>query len=445
MKKIALSLAIAFVVTSLAAATIDITYSIALKRDNGKVVLDDPAKLEDLKAVTGSTPALVITCLTGVDCKHLKVTLGATEVAADPTPTAQLATYRLPVKDLKVDTATSLKIEITENNQTATVADKVDVFRRPQASPQQSSPSGEAGTVDEMKKNSCASYLKKHQKDIVGSYDEPKDRAVVYMLASGRMLTRPPEHFDDNDVLELHVIADEGFEDVTAIRTSPIDRREFHILGEEQRSEIHEQALIDRPCRDYTSTVSYFSAPTGEVQLQSGDQILLSFQFPVARRYWGMYSMGPVRSQLPHQSFKLVKQGDSNVIANDFAGKSDIQYALFITPFFGGKRDVEKPLDMLSPRRLNLSVGITLQHTADNLLIGGSYYIGGILFTAGRQWARVTVLDPASGLAPGKAFTGTAAEIPTVKKLNSDWYVGATLDLRAALGIFSTIGRAATP
>ncbi len=426
--------------TAFALEPLDQPYQVALKRANNTVIID-ASDLTDPTLITGKAPYLSFNCTAPVDCTKLSVTIAGTALTAEATATARTASYRIPLDKINENTATSLTVSITENN-TKTDITTVGLIRTKQVV---TTTTSEPTDLDTMLKNPCTQYLLDHKGQIASTYDEENNLAVVYVYADGTFITDPPENFDDNDNLEVRVIADTGLGRVSARRSSPIVRRELHIVGEERRSEVTEHALVEqRPCTEHKSVASFFGAPRGEVQLRTGSTVVGSFELPVNRRYWGIYSMGPIRTRLGHQSFKVVKKGDQNVIARDVAGKNDFAYALFVTPYWTGPRDIEKRLPAFDLRRLNPTVGITLQHTADNILVGGTYDAGNVLIAIGWQGTRQTIIDPASGLKEGSVFTGTTAEIPTVKKLRSGLFVGVTLDLRAALGIFTSAVRGAT-
>jgi hypothetical protein len=173
-------------------------------------------------------------------------------------------------------------------------------------------------------------------------------------------------------------------------------------------------------CTTLTVELGDFDSGRGVVDIdligETSEQKLGSFEIGIAPLYTGAFSFGAVWTKLASPAFGLVYNGtDSIVTQTDDAGSFRIKYAIFYTPFLMGARDIRKG---------GLNINPTL----------GSAYV-----TAGVHAGRVRRLNGESGVHIGDAFTGTSAEVPVQRRWRTDFFVGTSIDLRAAVQLFKVV------
>jgi len=268
--------------------------------------------------------------------------------------------------------------------------------------------------------------------------------AVFYVNVNGEVISRPAVPIDENDkivvrvvgtrdrLLALKVERKSAFRDATSIR----------LVGEPEGT----RGLVQRdtsPLAIKEVVLSDFAPGKGEVQISAIDQTDTfkggDFDFQVNPLYRASLSFGPVYSWLADRSYGIASNGQQDVITVKDRISPRIHYLITYTHFIWGKRDIEKNKTLHPYEHLNPMFGLTLNDVLNNGFFGisldglnNSIYIQG-----GAHFSHVTTLDPASGLSLGSPFSLGADKIPTAKEWRQDWFLGATIDLRAAIKLFS--------
>lgn len=279
-------------------------------------------------------------------------------------------------------------------------------------------------------------------------YYRREDTIVVRVTPRGTVLSAPTEKMDENDLMVVHVLADPRLRGHLEVkRKSPIRTAgSFDVVGSGTPIQLPEgraqAGLLDfPPCIDHPFVVQDFASGTGEVEIkvtEGPEQLTSSFDFIVHNLYHGMFSFGPLRSEVSQDAFSLAPRGDEQIIVFSENGGEDVFYSVLFTPFVWGQRDIEKP-PLKFYHRVNPSFGVTLDDFSDNALAGISVDLGPFVFTGGVHFARVRKLSEKSGLSEGDPFAGEASEIPTTLHWDHGAFVGVSIDLRAASQLLQTL------
>lgn len=304
--------------------------------------------------------------------------------------------------------------------QTVSLADKVDV-----------------GALLTRDCNALASYR--------GSlYDARNDTAIFIVTPVGNVLARPGDVIDENDVIVVHVVGDTQIVPRLAV-TRISDFRtpgQVSFLGEGESIADLIKAARDSlapppPCvRRRFLITDLAPGKKGEIQLalvnEKGERSEVGkFDFGVHTLYSGAFSFGPIRTELRDPEIGTVTRSGKEIVTATENGTPRVLYVLSFTPFMWGRRELEEPGPWYT--HINPTIGIVPAHVQDNAMLGlsidvlNSFYLQG-----GVHAGRVRRLDTRSGIELGDEFTGTG-NVPTVKEWDADWFVGLTVDLRAAV------------
>ena len=373
---------------------------------------------------------LDLTC-NGIDCTTLIVKLDETKIEAQPTPSAGSASYPIPATATADNTLTIsssanpaiqsliLTIQGSRTTDDTTARKPLDVLRRVCGTPRSEA-----------------------------AYDARNNVAQVVVSPLGNVLDRPVESIDEDDLVRVIIWGDPDLLPRLRVRrTSPFRTPGgIRIVGQDADIAKFRQlsAGPEKPCEELTVKLADFEPGKGvvEISLIGADEELTlgSFELGVAPLYTGAFSFGAVWTKLANPTFGLVFNGtDSIITQTDDAGSFRIKYAVFYTPFILGPRDIRKRGLSVNP-----TLGIVLDDVSDNVLVGASVDIlSSAYLTAGVHAGRVRRIDDESGLDVGEAFDGNASQIPVQRRWRTQFFLGTSIDLRAAVQLFRVVFGAA--
>ena len=244
-----------------------------------------------------------------------------------------------------------------------------------------------------------------------------------------------PDSVDENDKVEVVVVADERLTPRLKVSRKSAFRAPgaLNVVGAGTSVGFRTQSS---GCQMLTTRVQNFAPGKGEVEItaltdKGGDQPTGSFDFGVNTLYSGALAFGAIRTELRDPAFGLVASGSDSLITRKEDGTARVLYVVTYTPFIWGKRDLEKRMPL--HHHINPMVGATLTDLSRNAILGvsvdlfNSFYLNG-----GVHAGRIRRLNSESGLEEGSPFVGNSTQIPTVREWDADWFVGVTLDIRAA-------------
>jgi len=276
----------------------------------------------------------------------------------------------------------------------------------------------------------------------------------------GNVYLRPEWPVDDRDRVRVTVIAKQ--EAVAQLRISRHSAFRsvgtLNILGAgtdvSKLLRQSEGAPVQLGCR--TVTLGDFASGKGEVEIAFVDdkgaaQVLGSFDFAVNPTYTGAFSLGAIRTPLLDPDIGLAFNGTDTVITAKTDGIQGedkkahrILYTVAYTYYMWGRRDVEKPRPFW--HRINPMMGVVLNDIPNNFIAGATVDLfDGVFLHAGAHAGKVRALDPHSGLELGDKFTAEAKELPIVRRWKTKFFVGVSIDLRAAAQLFTAAVGSAAP
>jgi hypothetical protein len=288
------------------------------------------------------------------------------------------------------------------------------------------------------------------------------DTARFVVNPLGIVAARPPENIDEADVVEVTVVGAQQLLPQLVVRRSSAFRTPggLSILGAEVEipvdvSALHRQAEgLESMCDARVYRLADFAPGRGEVEIavraESGEQSLGTFDFGVNRLYHGAISLGVLWTTLGDPEFGLVFNGQDSVITQteDPPGADKAEpnggrflWGLFYHPFIP-KRDIEK-----EKTRATFALGVGLNDVSENFFLGGSLdAASSVYLVVGLHAGRVTDIDERSGLRLGDPFEGTSDQIPTVRKWKVGFFIGGSVDVRAAVQLLrAALAGVATP
>ncbi len=302
-------------------------------------------------------------------------------------------------------------------------------------------PPAKAGGIDvgELLTRDCSALRRRFRSPL---YDAANDTARFIVTPVGNVLARPGDVIDENDIISVFVLGDRMV--VPRLVVSRIsDFRtpgQVHFVGEDGTLQDLVKADQGTPpircvAREFIVT-DFDPADKGEVGIalvdEDGEQKQVGkFEFGVNTLYAGAFSFGPVRTELRDPEFGVVARTGTDRVTVTEDGTPRVLYVLSFTPFLWGRRELQEPGPWYT--HINPTLGIVPAHLQENAIAGLSIDVLNSLYLQGGVHAgRVKRLDPRSGLRLGDEFTGTG-DVPTVEEWDADWYVGVTVDLRAAM------------
>lgn len=281
-------------------------------------------------------------------------------------------------------------------------------------------------------------------------YSTAGNRATFVVAPNGNVLLSPPPVIDENDEIDVVVV---GHTDL--LRALQVQRSSafqtpgaLNILGGDvpPATAATQKAAPIRPCDKIVVALRDFQPGKGEVSLAAlsdkGAVPTGSFQFGVNTLYSGAFSFGAIRTDLKNPTFGLVAKGGDSVISIVKDDKPRILYTLTYTPFIWGKRDIAKDSLSWSLSKFNPMFGIVLNDVSNNFIVGASYDLtSSVYVTGGAHFGRVRTLNTDGGVKLESTFTGSSAQIPVTTSWHVAWFIGVSLDVRAATQL---LGKAAS-
>lgn len=298
---------------------------------------------------------------------------------------------------------------------------------------------GEGIDVGELLTRDCRDSVRVTDPDAL--YDARNNLAYFAITPVGNVLARPADVIDENDVVIVTVVGDETVVPRLAVSRASTFRTpgQISFLGQGLSLENILKGEEEAPplrCVERQFRISDFAAGKGEVKLElldaEGKRAEVGrFDFGVHTLYSGAFSFGPIRTELRDPELGTVTRGGKEVVTVTEDGTARVLYVLSFTPFMWGRRELEEPGPWYT--HINPTIGIVPAEVQRNAILGlsvdvlNSFYLQG-----GVHAGRVRRLDPRSGLHLGDEFTGTG-DVPIVREWDADWFVGLTVDLRAAV------------
>jgi len=183
--------------------------------------------------------------------------------------------------------------------------------------------------------------------------------------------------------------------------------------------------------------------PSGGTQDSTGYAVhsLAKIGFPVNTLYAGALFFGPIITTLANPAFGIrANAGDSMIKTIEYATRpgARTEYALFYTPFWFSKRDIE--VDRSS--HFDPVIGLVLNDVPNNFLVGLTAHFGYTFYAVGGvQWGRVQRLDDSSPFGVGARIEGGAEAIPVNTRFAWGLFGGFGLDLRAVGRLFGLVSK----
>lgn len=292
---------------------------------------------------------------------------------------------------------------------------------------------------------------------------EPATKPVFVVSMFGNVVGRPTVAVTEHDDVLVRVLTDPTVAKGISVHRISAARRlgELRVIGATQTADVKAfnevLAAAGTPTCYVDAKLGDFEAGLGQVEIRhislnqaEVKQLTLgAFDFNVEPLYAGMFSLGPVVTNLPEPQYSVAtnSSGGSYISAAE-SGDNRILYALIYTPFILGKRLGEPALrgERVSRlRRVNPMFGVVLDDISRNALVGVSIdFPSGIIGHYGAHIGRTSEIDPESGLTAGSAIASDGT-IPVIRKWNSDRFIGVTLDARVALKLIGLAGKTTVP
>ncbi|AGC42865.1 hypothetical protein MYSTI_01525 [Myxococcus stipitatus DSM 14675] len=392
---------------------------------------------------TGAGNTITAECDSAIaqsDCTTVRQALGWA-VNGSPTSTRLTADLRIPGASAKVDVINTLpgeKLGSTLVSFDVTVADTAEDRGENRGGGNRPLPCEARAAAD------------------AADYSAEANRAEIVSTENGTVLSGDLSQVDENDTVRVNVVTTrENFSSLAVRRISPIrDVTAFRLLGGQQ---VRPQSVTD--CVVFTATVQDFDPGVGQIEIArretNGEFTRLGLiEFNVHPLYRGMLSFGAVWTGLNDPMFGTVSTPGGTLISRGEVGSHRLLYAVLLTPFIWGRRDMEKEPALLSDlfergrslealslfRHFNPSVGLVVNDPLDNALAGISLDLfDGVLITGGVHVGRVTVIDPQSGLTEGSVFDGPEEDLPTARRWRTSAFWSVSVDLRAAVQLIQGV------
>jgi hypothetical protein len=282
-------------------------------------------------------------------------------------------------------------------------------------------------------------------------YSPETNQGLALVSPTGNLLSPLPTNFDEDDDLMVIVVGDVRLLPLLSVRRTSAFRQVGNLtivgqdvnLTEALRSRLQAKRT---GCGVDTIHVNNFAPGRGEVAISTATgQTIGSFDLAVNHLYWGAFSMGVIRTPLIDPTFGLFFNGTDSVITVTTDGLRGVDknthrilYTVLLTPFVWGHRDIEKPVPLI--QHLNPTIGLVLNDVPNNFVAGVTAdVLNSVFVTAGAHAGKVHELDPRSGLSVGDAFSGPSSDIPTLKRWHTKFFVGVSVDLRAAAQLLRAV------
>jgi hypothetical protein len=427
----ALLVSAALLVSRGAAAQVTVTVS-----DAGPSNLSTGASI----SLTSANTRLLVTCQGGADCTQLLLRAatgdgGTGPVAKEPGATQTAAVFTLNVSLLRGAAAGTLQFLLG-----AQPLGSVALARG--AAPAAPPPAAPAAEVDLGADVPLGTLLAANCRSAAAIYNDAElyvpeaDWAQFVVTPVGSILYRPADLVDENDRVRVVVVGDQRLLPRLAVTRKSAFRMPGAINFVGQGTNLGFNFKGAAACDSATFVLGDFSPGQGQVQISivnaDGSQTPTgSFDFAVHTLYSGAFSLGAFRTQLRNPTFGISAVGADSVLTQTEDGTPRLLYMLSYTHFIWGKRDILKSEPWY--HHVNPMVGVVLSDVKNNGVAGLSVDLAnGLYLQGGAHAGRVTRLDPQSGLQLGDRFTQATSTIPTVREWDVDWFVGVSVDVRAA-------------
>lgn len=297
----------------------------------------------------------------------------------------------------------------------------------------------------------------------VPPYDVAKNQAYALVTLNGLVLAGDLSQVDENDTVNLIVIAPQSLAQSLQVRRISPQRAvgAYRIAGGTELPPGIREAGEQEACLAVRARMDSFEPGAAEIEItvESTDQTrrrIGLIEFNVNPLYRGIFSFGGAWSALPDPLFATVQTADGRtLITNRQPGEHRLAYVLLFTPFVWGQRDFEKEGPPIDAKEIawgsilthfNPTVGFSVTNPLENAFAGVSLDLfEGILVTGGMHVGHVTVLDPTADLAIGDVFPGAPSAVPTAREWRTNWFWSISIDLRAAVLLLRTILGTASP
>ncbi|MFL5385809.1 MAG: hypothetical protein ACJ8GN_25115 [Longimicrobiaceae bacterium] len=419
-------------VSRAAAAQVTVTVSAA-----GATSLSSGASIP----LTSANTRLQVTCQ-GIDCTQLTARAATADGGMGPVPkepgaTQAAAVFILNASLLRGQASGTLEFLLdTQRLGTTALARGAAPAPAPRPAPVDS-PAVDLGanvTLGTLLSADCRTDLARYQDSEL--YAADRDWAQFVVTPTGNVVYRPADLVDENDRVRVVVVGDQRLVSRLVVTRKSAFRTPGTINFVGQGTNLGFNFKGAAPCDSAAFMLGDFAPGQGQVQIavvnpDGGQTNTGTFDFAVHTLYSGAFSLGAFRTQLRNPTFGVSAVGADTVLTQTEDGTPRLLYMLSYTHFIWGKRDILKSEPWY--HHVNPMVGVVLSDIRNNGVAGVSIDLAnGLYLQGGAHAGRVTRLDPQSGLKLGDRFTQPASTIPTVREWDVDWFVGVSVDVRAA-------------
>jgi hypothetical protein len=424
--------AAALLVSHAAAAQVTVTVSAT-----GATDLSSGANIP----LASTNTRLQVTCQ-GINCVQLTARAatsdgGMSPVSKEPGATQTAAVFTLNGSLLRDQTSGTMEFFLgTQRVGTAALARGAatppDTTRR--RTPADTTDLNANVTLGTLLSADCRTELARYESSEL--YEPDRDWAQFVVTPVGNVIHRPADLVDENDRVRVVVVGDQRLLPRLVVSRKSAFRMPGTINFVGQGTNLGFNFKGAAPCDSAAFVLGDFAPGQGQVQIavvnpDGGQTNTGTFDFGVHTLYSGAFSLGAFRTQLRNPTFGVSAVGADTVLTQTEDGTPRLLYMLSYTHFIWGKRDILKSEPWY--HHVNPMVGVVLSDIKNNGVAGVSIDLAnGLYLQGGAHAARVTRLDPRSGLELGDRFTQPASTIPTVREWDVDWFVGVSVDVRAA-------------
>jgi hypothetical protein len=214
------------------------------------------------------------------------------------------------------------------------------------------------------------------------------------------------------------------------------------------RGDLNRQSATRAACEAKTYVLTDFAPGTGVIDISAiTDKGYVStgkIDFSVAALYTGAFSLGSMRTTLADHAYGFVFIGKDTDVTETGTRKGRLLYVLEYAPFIWGAQDLTlRGTDV----KVYPMVGLVFNDITNNAIAGISLTVANrVTFSYGTHAARVTGLDPESGLSLGSMYSvARGATVPTVRYWTFKNFYSVAVDLQAAADFLrAALGTATT-
>ena len=282
------------------------------------------------------------------------------------------------------------------------------------------------------------------------NYPTGDDHAVIVASGPGNVLYSTHREIDELDSVTVYVQSSRNVLSNLRIRRTSAMRGTtgFSIAG--SGTQIPEfSGLVDydaeEGCLETHAVVKDFAPGAGTIGIEylqeSGGQYratpVSTLEIPVVPMHHAGLSLGVINTGLQDPSYQLV--GTDSTVTRTAGGRRTL-YAVMLTPFVLGRRNVERSADEFW-QHLSPTFGVVLNQIQNNALVGLTVDLPmGTYVTWGYHFGKVTALSP-GGPREGEKLKGTGRTLATHQPWRHQNFVSFTVDLRAAAALLTAATR----